>query len=193
MTHFTLFSLLFFLLPVVFVSNCLCCVSSSLKLLCLGEILTLRQTFHRIWSCISSNWNAVNAWVHMHRHSPPSPPQHPSHTHTHWQTLIFLWTSDLISNLEPLRAPRLSLTTFSVFLSSVCSCCGELLAVKGGQRKQRKAVKKPLKEYFPCSPFVRPLLRLAAAPNHTNKCKWIWKLYRERERDPRLREELNGL
>lgn len=91
------------------------------------------------------------------------------------------------SDFKPTASRRSSSPFWQLFLYFflfLLSRRGELLAMKGGQRKQRNAVKKPLKEYFPFSSFVQPLLRLAAAPNHTNKCKWMWNLSTEREGPP---------
>lgn len=114
----------------------------------------------------------------MHRHSDPhrSPPQHNT------TSRVFVSVG---SDFKPLVA---LLTTFfcASFLARP-SCCGELLAVKGGQRKQRKAVKKPLKEYFPLLRFCAGLS--AAPPPHrtaqtnANACE---NFSTERQRDPLL-------
>lgn len=61
------------------------------------------------------------------------------------------------SDFKPLVSP---LTTFSV----PALVLWRAVSPERRERKQRKAVKKPLKEYFPCTAFVQPLLRLDAAP-----------------------------
>lgn len=119
-------------------------------------------------------------------HSPPPQPILLLHRHNNTLSASHVFVS-IGSDFKPTASRRSSSPFWQLFLYFflfLLSRRGELLAVKGGQRKQRNAVKKPLKEYFPFSSFVRPLLRLAAAPNHTNKCKWMWNLSTEREGPP---------
>lgn len=132
----------------------------------------------QIWPRLVSNYkkrglcslNAVNAWEHMHRHPPPSSSSPPTCTHSD-KHLCRIWFQTLSLSL----LSSTLLTTFSVFLFfslflsfllCLLSCCGELLSLTGGQRKENsRAVKKPLKEYFPLVFFC-----VASPPPHQCRC-----------------------
>lgn len=88
-----------------------------------------------------------------------------------------------------LGAPRASLTTCSVSFSSCSSefCLVTSHSLREG-KKQQEALKKPLKEYFPCSPFVRlsstsPPPRCSTKP-HKQMQMGVKTLHRERAGPP---------